>query len=198
MMNGRRMVAGRRARSAGPARPWLWGQWHANDPGRLVTVTLLALAGCVGADDRGAEVGDRVPEYSAPDLAGQQISLASQQGKVVLVHVWATWCGPCRVEMPPIQAVYERYRERGFNVLAIAIDAGPGYREDVEEFVDELGLTFPILLDPDARVSRIFQTVGVPETFVLDREGRIVKRLIGASDWNSPENQALIEELLRM
>jgi peroxiredoxin len=156
----------------------------------------MTLSGCIGADDYGAEVGDRVPDYSAPDLTGEEISLASQQGKVVLINVWATWCGPCRVEMPPIQAAYERYREDGFNVLAVAIDAGPGYRDDVAEFVSELGLTFPVLLDPEARVSRLFQTVGVPETFVLDREGRIVKRLIGASDWNSPANQALIEELL--
>ncbi len=157
---------------------------------------LFALAGCIS--DRGAEVGDLVPDYSAPDLSGTAVSLASQRGKVVLVNIWATWCGPCRVEMPPIQASYERYRDRGFNVLAVSTDAGPGYREKVEEFVRELGLEFPILLDPESRISQLLKTVGVPETFVLDKEGRIVKRLIGATDWDSPANQALIEELLGM
>ncbi len=158
----------------------------------------LALATPIRFESRGVEVGDRVPEYAAVDLAGAQVSLEDFQGEVVLVNVWATWCGPCRVEMPSIRAVHERYRDRDFTVLAISIDAGPGYRDKVVEFAGEYGLDFPILLDPDGRVSRIFQTVGVPETFVLDREGRIAKRHIGAADWDSEGNQALIEELLRM
>ncbi len=78
----------------------------------------------------------------------------------------------------------------------MSIDSGPGYQEKVSAFADELGLEFPILLDPEGRISRVMQTIGVPETFVLDREGRIVKRLIGAADWDSPANQTLIEELL--
>lgn len=146
---------------------------------------------------RGVEVGDRAPDYSAPLLSGEEVSLSEQRGRVVLVNIWATWCGPCRVEMPPIQQVYERYRDEGFSVLAVSVDAGPGHREKVRRFVEEYGLDFPVLLDPEGRVTRVFQTVGVPETFVLDREGRIVKRLIGATDWNSAAHRALIEELLR-
>ena len=146
----------------------------------------------------GAEVGDRIPAFAAPDLSGDEIAFADHLGEVVLVNVWATWCGPCRIEMPPIQSSYERFRDRGFTVLAISIDAGPGYEGKVARFVEEYGLTFPILLDPEGRIQRTLKTVGVPETFVLDREGRIVKRLIGATDWDSEANQALIEELLRM
>jgi len=170
--------------------------------GAIVTSLLLA-AGAIllrlpSTGGFGAEVGERVPEYGAELLSGGEATFADYRGEVVLVNVWATWCGPCRVEMPPIQESYERYREEGFTVLAVSVDAGPGHREKVERFVDEYGLTFPVLLDPEGRVTRVLQTVGVPETFVLDREGRIVKRLIGATDWSSTTHRTLIEELLRM
>jgi peroxiredoxin len=173
---------------------------------RLARATLVVAAGVVvgalaagcAADVRGVEVGDRAPQFSAIDLAGHDVSLEDHLGEVVLLNIWATWCGPCRVEMPPIQASYDRYKDQGFTVLAVSIDRGPRYEEKVGDFAEEYGLDFPILLDPDGRVTEVFRTVGVPETFVLGRDGRIVKRLIGATDWNSPGHQALIEELLRM
>lgn len=158
---------------------------------------VVATASCTG-DARGVEVGDHVPDYSAPNLAGQEVAFAEHLGEVVLINVWATWCGPCRVEMPPIQDIYHRYRDEGFTVLAVSIDTGPGYREKVEEFVDELGLDFPVLLDPEGRISRVLKTIGVPETFVVDRQGRIVKRWIGATNWDSDANRALVQELLGM
>ena len=161
-------------------------------------VAVAAVAGCIGSEARGVEVGQRVPQYSASDLVGQEVSLEDHLGEVVLLNVWATWCGPCRIEMPSIQASYDRFKDRGFTVLAVSIDAGPGYRGKVTRFVEEFEINFPVLLDPESRISRTLQTIGVPETFVLDRQGRIVKRLIGATDWDSQANQALIEELLRM
>jgi cytochrome c biogenesis protein CcmG, thiol:disulfide interchange protein DsbE len=164
----------------------------------VAVAAVLALTRSFRLEARGVEVGERVPEYSAPDLAGGEVSFEDHIGEVVLVNIWATWCGPCRVEMPPIKAIYERNKDKGFTVLAISIDAGPGYREKVRQFAEEHGLDFPILLDPEGRISQLFQTVGVPETFVLDRQGRIAKRLIGATNWDSPGNQALIDELLRM
>ena len=167
---------------------------------KLAWVPTLAIAiwlnGCLSVERSGVEVGDQVPDYQALDLQGREISFADHQGEVVLVNVWATWCGPCRVEMPSIQSSYRRFRDRGFSVLAISIDAGPGSSDKVTDFVEELGLEFPVLLDPEARITRVLQTVGVPETFVLDRDGRIAKRLIGASDWDSPSHQVLITELL--
>jgi cytochrome c biogenesis protein CcmG/thiol:disulfide interchange protein DsbE len=162
-----------------------------------VALVVLVAASCLG-DARGVEVGDQVPDYSAPNLAGEEVAFADHLGEVVLINVWATWCGPCRVEMPPIQDIHTRFKDQGFTVLAVSIDTGPGYREKVDEFVREFGLDFPVLLDPESRIGRVLQTVGVPETFVLDREGRIIKRLIGATDWDSEANQALIKELLRM
>lgn len=170
----------------------------------VVALAVLAVAGTVAllafnADaSLGVEVGDRVPAYSAPSLEGGEVSFADHFGEVVLVNVWATWCGPCRVEMPSIQALYDTYTDRGFRVLAISVDAGSDNRQVVEKFASEYELSFPILLDRDSRITRLLRTVGVPETFVLDREGRIAKRVIGASDWSSEANRSLIEELLKL
>ncbi len=173
-------------------------RWSAGLAVVIASLAVTRVVGCGPGIARGVEVGDQVPEYKAPDLDGVEIALDDLRGKVVLINVWATWCGPCRVEMPPIQRSYDRFKERGFTVIAVSIDAGPGYREKVSAFAEEFELKFPILLDPDGRIARVLQTVGVPETFVVDREGKIVKRLIGAADWDSPANQALIEQLLGM
>ena len=169
----------------------------------VASLGIVAVLGCsmfasCALEGRGVEVGERVPEYAAQSLTGEEASLEDYLGQVVLVNVWATWCGPCRVEMPSIQASYERYKDRRFTVVAVSIDTGPRYEEKVRAFVDEYELTFPVLLDPEGQITTVLQTIGVPETFVLDRRGRIAKRLIGATDWNSAGNQALIEELLRM
>lgn len=164
----------------------------------LAVVGIVALLAFNAGEPLGVEVGDRVPAYSAPSLDGGEVSLADHLGEVVLVNVWATWCGPCRVEMASIQALYDTYRDRGFNVLAISIDAGSDSRQVVEKFAAEYKLSFTILLDRDSRITRLLRTVGVPETFVLDREGRIAKRVIGASDWGSEANRTLINELLKL
>ncbi|MEE8551144.1 MAG: redoxin domain-containing protein [Gemmatimonadota bacterium] len=164
----------------------------------LAVVGIVALLAFNAGEPLGVEVGDRVPAYSAPSLDGGEVSLADHLGEVVLVNVWATWCGPCRVEMASIQALYDTYRDRGFNVLAISVDAGSDSRQVVEKFAAEYELSFTILLDRDSRITRLLRTVGVPETFVLDREGRIAKRVIGASDWSSEANRTLINELLKL
>jgi peroxiredoxin len=168
----------------------------------LVVLSAIALGLMVGrstdTDSFGVEVTDRVPEYEAVDLGGDSVSFADYRGQVVLVNVWATWCGPCRVEMPSIQALYDRFRDRGFTVLAVSVDVGPNHQRKVAEFLEEEGLELPVLLDPEGRIMRTLRTVGVPETFVLDREGRIAKRLIGATNWDSEANRALIEQLLQM
>ena len=164
----------------------------------IVVLAAGAVAWFAPADDAGAEIGNTVPEYSAPNLQGEEVSFEDVRGQVALVSVWATWCGPCRVEMPSIQALYDRYSDEGFTVLAISIDTDPRYERKVREFKEQFDLTFPILLDPANEITRALQTVGVPENFVIDKQGRIVKRVIGASNWDTEANRALIEELLRM
>jgi cytochrome c biogenesis protein CcmG, thiol:disulfide interchange protein DsbE len=110
------------------------------------------------------------------------------------VNIWATWCVPCRVEMPAMQSVYDSLRARGFRIAAVSIDEGDA--TEVRNFAAELGLTFDILHDRSGLVQQIYQTTGVPESFLLDRDGTIVKRVIGAHDWNAPVNRQLVERLL--
>jgi cytochrome c biogenesis protein CcmG/thiol:disulfide interchange protein DsbE len=141
-------------------------------------------------------VGKRAPDFSAVDLAtGDSVSLREHyRGAVTLVNVWATWCGPCRVEMPAMQQLYDSLAPHGFKIAAVSIDEGPA--EDVRAFGQQLGLTFDLLQDRSTKVQEIYQTTGVPESFLLNRDGVIVKRVIGAHDWSSPVNRALIERLL--
>jgi thiol-disulfide isomerase/thioredoxin len=122
-------------------------------------------------------------------------SLADAHGKVVFVNFWATWCPPCRDEAPSLERLYQRLGPQGLEVLAVTIDEA-GDREAVAKFRQELGLTLPILLDPDRDVYRAYQATGVPETFVVSREGRLVERVVGPRDWEEPRYTALVERLL--
>jgi cytochrome c biogenesis protein CcmG, thiol:disulfide interchange protein DsbE len=142
------------------------------------------------------EVGAPVPDFRAVNLAtGDSVSLREHyRGSVTLVNIWATWCIPCRVEMPSMQQVYDSLAPRGFKIAAVSIDEGSP--EGVVAFMHELGLTFDVLHDRRGQVQQLYQTTGVPETFLLNRRGILVKRVIGAHDWNSPANRALVERLL--
>lgn len=185
-------MRGGEAEGVGRPRRWL----RRGLAGLLVIGGLVGLIALMSRAPEGMEVGARAPEYRAPMLRGSWTSLSQYRGEVVLVNIWATWCEPCRGEMPSIEDLYTRYRDRGFTVLGVSIDAGPGSKDRVSEFVSDLGVDFPILLDPDSRITRLLKTSGVPETLVIDRQGRIVKRVIGASDWSSAANRALIEDLV--
>jgi cytochrome c biogenesis protein CcmG, thiol:disulfide interchange protein DsbE len=149
-----------------------------------------------GPDVQRVEVGSRAPDFHAVDLAtGDSVSFREHyRGAVTLVNVWATWCVPCRVEMPAMEKLYQSLAPRGFRIAAVSIDEGPP--EDVQKFSRELGLSFDILQDRTTKVQQIYQTTGVPESFLLNRDGVIVKRVIGAQDWNSAVNRALVERLL--
>jgi peroxiredoxin len=150
----------------------------------------------VGSEVARVEVGATAPDFHAVDLAtGDSVSLVRRyRGKVTLVNIWATWCGPCRVEMPAMERLYTSLAPQGFAIAAVSIDEGSP--EDVRRFGRELDLSFDLLQDRSQRVPQTYQTTGVPESFLLDRQGVIVKRIIGAHDWNSPANRALVERLL--
>ena len=134
------------------------------------------------------------PDFAVPNLAGQAVRLSAYRGQVVLVNLWATWCPPCREEMPSMQKLYDRLKDRGFVLLAVSQDeTGP---ETVKSFVEQMKITFPVLVDPDGDVGRKFGVWGYPESFVVDREGRVVERVIGPRDWASATEVAQIEALL--
>ncbi len=169
----------------------------------LVVVLVLAGLGIgvwalthVGRETARVEVGARAPDIQVADLAtGDTVDLRDHyKGQVTLLNIWATWCVPCRQEMPSMQKAYARLKDQGFAIAAVSIDEGSP--EDVQAFAREFGLTFDILQDRSGRISTLYQTTGVPESFLLDKDGVIIKRVIGAHDWSSPANISLVERLL--
>ena len=130
---------------------------------------------------------------ASPGAGGNLQSLSSLKGKVVFLNFWATWCGPCRSEMPSIEVLYNDYKDRGFEVLAV----NSGEKEsEVLAFMKASKLTFPAALDEDGRVSRNYGIQAIPSTFLIDREGKIILRMIGSIDWNTPKFRAALEKLL--
>ncbi|NUO62825.1 MAG: TlpA family protein disulfide reductase [Gemmatimonadaceae bacterium] len=122
-------------------------------------------------------------------------TLASYRGQVVLLNIWATWCAPCRAEMPSIEKLHREFGPRGLKIVAVSVD-DPGQQAAVRDFARDLGLTFEILQDPTHDIQRAYQTTGVPETFVLGKDGVIRKKIIGATDWSSEGTRALVAQLL--
>lgn len=141
-------------------------------------------------------VGSRAPQFTATDLAsGRVTTLADFRGTVVLLNVWATWCQPCRVEMPSMERLHQRLGGgEDFKILAVSVDEGGD--SVVAAFARELGLSFDILHDQSGAIQRSYQTTGVPESWVIDRHGVIVKKVIGPSEWDGPVNEALIRRLI--
>ena len=149
-----------------------------------------------GPEVQPVTVGAKAPDFRVVDLAtGDSVGLRqAYRGHVTLVNIWATWCGPCRQEMPAMQQLYDSLAPRGFRIAAVSIDQeGP---QVVREFARDLGLSFDILHDQTGGIQQAYQTTGVPESFLLDSNGVIMKRVIGAHDWVSPVNRALIRRLL--
>jgi thiol-disulfide isomerase/thioredoxin len=133
-------------------------------------------------------------DFALLDLQGQPVHLSTLRGQVVLLNFWASWCYPCRVEMPSMQALYQEHRSKGFTILAIASDTQG--QAIVRPFVEQYRLTFPVLLDPDDIVGTRLGLQGLPTSYLLDRQGQIVRVELGARDWNSPAVRHLLALLL--
>ena len=142
-------------------------------------------------------VGAPAPDFTALtlDAAPRAKTLADYQGQVVLLNIWATWCAPCRIEMPAIESLHDAYKDRGLKVVAVSIDDA-GYEPRIRSFADSLRLTFEILHDSTGLIQRAYQTTGVTETVIIGRDGLIRKRVVGAVQWDSPANRKLVEQLL--
>ena len=139
----------------------------------------LALAACdAPAIERAPEVGAIAPEYSAVTLAGDSVSLADLKGEVVLLNVWATWCIPCQEEIPALQRLHEQYSGQGLRIVGVSVDAR-GEEQNVEEFAESFGVGYDVWLDPAERVISTFRVLGVPNTYLIDREGRVLWKHIG-------------------
>ena len=149
-----------------------------------------------GGDATRVEVGKPAPEFRAIDLrTGDSVSLRNRyRGQVTLVNIWATWCLPCKVEMPSMEKLFQSVGSQGFKIAAVSIDQGAP--EDVLAFASNLHVSFDVLQDRGGRIQELYETTGVPESFLLDRHGVLIKRVIGAHDWDSEVNRKLIQRLL--
>jgi peroxiredoxin len=165
---------------------------------RRLTASILASALCVS----GAAAGELKPlkgaitagDFVARDLSGRAVTFGELRGKVVLLNFWATWCPPCRKEMPSMERLYRRYQDRGLVVLALSQDRASS--QQVKAFVDELALTFTVWHDRDGLVGRQYSIPGVPTTYLIGRDGRIAYRALGDYDWDRDEARRAVEALL--
>lgn len=160
---------------------------------------LFAVARSLGDELFPVQVGSRAPDFVAMtlDAVPAPRTLASYEGKTVLLNIWATWCTPCRVEMPSMQALHREYGPSGLRVVAVSVDES-GTTAKIREFVRELGLTFEVLHDATGEIQQTYQLTGLPETFLIRADGVIIKRVIGATDWHSVANRALVARLLEV
>ena len=164
----------------------------------VILAGLLLGAGAlvwVGSAGAGVEVGKSAPGFHAVDLrTGDSVSLAQYRGHVTLVNIWATWCLPCKVEMPSMEKLFQSVGSQGFKIAAVSIDQGAP--EDVLAFASNLHVSFDLLQDRGGKIQETYETTGVPESFLLDRRGVLIKRVIGAHDWDSEANRKLVQRLL--
>ena len=160
---------------------------------RRALLLLLALALPAQAQPLKTWTGGETPALELSDVQGKRHRLADYRGKAVLVNFWATWCAPCREEMPSMEALRASMRDKPFVVLAVNVGEGP---RAARSFGEKMGLGFPLLLDADTKTTRAWGARVLPATFVLGRDGTIRYGHFGAIDWNAPEVRAAIEALL--
>ncbi len=134
-------------------------------------------------------------DFTVPSPDGRAIKLADYRGKVVFLNFWATWCLPCREEMPTMERLYQRFKDKGFMILAVSVDAEGA--QVVTPFVKEHKLTFPIGLDPKMALAERYGVRAIPSSFLVDRKGRLAALALGPRDWDSKAAHAFIESLLK-
>jgi len=149
----------------------------------LLFAALFACASLSCKGNPGVQVGEAVPGFTLPDLKGRMHALDELRGKVVVLNYWATWCPPCIEEMPSLEKLHEALASRGLAVVAVSVDER---FSDIERFVDERNLTFTVLHDDGMKVSRSYKTFKYPETYIIDRSGRLKSKVVGARDWVAP------------
>ncbi|MFZ5861502.1 MAG: redoxin domain-containing protein [Nitrospirota bacterium] len=194
-------------RPAEPATDHMRRRPNAPDLRLLGALLAAALAGCepspaaaplaeakAPAVREGTRVGFQAPQFALERLDGGVSTLSEFRGKVLLLNFWATWCGPCRAEMPSLEALSHQFPSQDFLVVGISTDYEGA--QIVQPFMDSFGLTFPILLDPEMRVNDQFEIRSLPTSMVLDRRGVIRHKFFGAMDWNTPKNRELVRVLV--
>jgi len=138
----------------------------------------------------------KAPNVCLEELNGGKVQLAALKGKIIFLNFWATWCGPCREEMPSMEALHQHYKEKDFLFLTICIDDEG--REPVRKFIERHRYRIPVLLDPAGKTLELFEISRIPATLIIDRNGRMIGRVIGPRNWSSPEVFSLVDQMLML
>jgi len=136
----------------------------------------------------------KAPDFSLTDLNGKGVEIKQFKGKVIFLNFWATWCGPCKEEMPSLEVLHRQFKEKNFVLLTISVDY-EGIKP-VQEFINKHQYTFPVLLDPKGETLDLFEVKGIPTTFLIDKKGKMVGKAIGPRDWKSVEVVSLLNFLI--
>jgi cytochrome c-type biogenesis protein len=161
----------------------------------VVLAAVLAIS-CSRESAPRVEIGRPAPRYAATTLAGDSASTAALAGKVVLLNIWATWCAPCRDEIPYLQSLYERHRGQGLEIIGVSVDAR-GQEAAIREFADAFRMTYPIWRDPDERVQSLYMALGVPSSYLIDRKGILRWRRLGTIHESDTTLTRAVTEALR-
>ncbi len=161
----------------------------------FLLAVLLAPLGFMGCsnDLPGVPVSGVAPDFVLPDLSGKQVRLSELRGSVVLLNFWATWCPPCREEVPSLTRLQQLMAGTRFALVTIAVDEGGAAA--VERFFNRTGQRLPTVLDSSGESVRLYGVTGIPETFVIDKQGMVVKKFIGPLDWSDPDMVAYLKQL---
>jgi peroxiredoxin len=147
---------------------------------RFAAALVVTLAACTGdtAEREPVAIGAEAPSYAARTIDGDSVSLALLRGKPVLLNVWATWCAPCKVEIPYLESLHAKHAAEGLQVIGVSVDAR-GDEQTIRDFAAEFGMTYPVWRDPDERVNARFLAIGVPSTYLIDRDGVLLWKHLG-------------------
>ncbi|BCB95138.1 thiol:disulfide interchange protein [Dissulfurispira thermophila] len=134
------------------------------------------------------------PDFALNDITGKKVKLSEFRGRVILLNFWATWCGPCKAEMPSLNNLYNEFKDKGFVVLAVSVDTS---EKSVKSFIKDNKLSFPVLMDKNKAVSfDDYGVLGLPTTFLIDKNGGIVEKIMGEREWDSPQIKERILKLI--
>jgi cytochrome c biogenesis protein CcmG/thiol:disulfide interchange protein DsbE len=167
----------------------------------VVMVLVLVAAGIVvlfgekgGRRPRIVREGDVAPDFRLTSLDGKSMSLAGLRGKVVLLHFWATWCPPCVEEIPTLDHLYRTLHNEDLKIVAVSVDEGGSAA--VGQFLQQKRLVLPVFLDPDHSVAGMYGTFRFPETYIIDRQGIVRFKVVGATNWTNPATVAAVKDIL--
>jgi cytochrome c biogenesis protein CcmG, thiol:disulfide interchange protein DsbE len=169
----------------------------------LIAVAALAILGLAfgvvwlqSAKYEPLVVGKPAPDFTLVDMNDKEVRLADYRGKVVFLNFWATWCKPCREEMPSMEVLHKNFEKDGLVVLAVSIDRVTT-KKDIPPFLSSMSLSFPVLIDSWGKTDKPYKRMGVPETFIIDQQGIIREIVIGPRDWTVLDNLKTVTSLLK-